>query len=252
MCHESYRKQGSQEHGTRNSQTVFNFTNGRQGSQAGKTFKDQQTLTERTGARDPEGQEGPGAGGAQLDPGHSHDDGPRWSRWREEPWRSDSRRLQGADQRRRSRWWRSPRRRANEPGGCRGSRGARVEPWALRPRRRRRSGEEPVRLRTQVELKGGRSPTEPVGWSDKTQPEERSPEAMAGQCPTKAEPEGWGSPVELVDQWVTVEARELGAEVEPLGLRAEAESGPRRLEAEVRDTPAPAMLEDGRPTGLAP
>ncbi len=49
-----------------------------------------------------------------------------------------------------------------------------------------------------------------------------------------------------------VEARELGAEVEPLGLRAEAESGPRRLEAEVRDTPAPATLEDGRPTGLAP
>ncbi len=107
-------------------------------------------------------------------------------------------------------------------------RGARVEPWALRPRRRRRSGEEPERLRTQVELKGGRSPTEPVGWSDKAQPEERSPEAMAGQRPTKAEPEGWGSPVELVDQWVTVEARELGAEVEPLGLRAEAESGPRR------------------------
>ncbi len=58
--------------------------------------------------------------------------------------------------------------------------------------------------------------------------------------------------MELVDRWVTVEARELGAEVEPLGLRSEAESGPRRLEAEVRDTPAPATLEDGRPTGLAP
>ncbi len=58
--------------------------------------------------------------------------------------------------------------------------------------------------------------------------------------------------MELVDRWVTVEARELGAEVEPLGLRAEVESGPRRLEAEVRDTPAPATLEDGRPTGLAP
>ncbi len=70
-----------------------------------------------------------------------------------------------------------------------------------------------------MELKGGRSPTEPVGRSDEAQPEERSPEAMAGRRPTKAEPEGRGSPVELVDRWVTVEARELGAEVEPLGLR---------------------------------
>ncbi len=40
-------------------------------------------------------QEGPGAGGAQLDPGHSHDDGPQWSRRREEPWWRDGRRLQG-------------------------------------------------------------------------------------------------------------------------------------------------------------
>ncbi len=38
--------------------------------------------------------------------------------------------------------------------------------------------------------------------------------------------------------------------MEPLGQWAEAESGPRRLEAEVRDTPAPAMLEDGSPAGL--
>ncbi len=74
---------------------------------------------------------------------------------------------------------------------------------------------------------GGRSPTEPVGWSDEAQPEERSPEVMAGRRPTKAEPEGRGSRV-------TVEARELGAE------------------AEVRDTPAPETLEDGRPAGLAP
>ncbi len=66
---------------------------------------------------------------------------------------------------------------------------------------------------------------------------------MAGRRSTKAELEGRGSPVELVDRWVTVEARELGAEVE---------SGPRRLEAEVRETPAPAMLEDGSPVGLAP
>ncbi len=49
---------------------------------------------------------------------------------------------------------------------------------------------EPERLRTQVELKGGRSPTEPVGRSDEAQPEERSPEVMAGRRSTKAEPEG--------------------------------------------------------------
>ncbi len=55
-----------------------------------------------------------------------------------------------------------------------------------------------------------------------------------------------------MDRRVKVEVRELGAEVEPLGLRAEAESGPRRLEAEVRDTPALVKLEDGRPVGLTP
>ncbi len=53
-----------------------------------------------------------------------------------------------------------------------------------------------------------------------------------------------------MDRRATLEAREIGAEVEPLGLQAEAESGPRRLVAGVRDTPAPAMLEDGRPMGL--
>ncbi len=49
-----------------------------------------------------------------------------------------------------------------------------------------------------------------------------------------------------------VEVRELGVKVEPLGLRAKAESGPMRLEVEVRDTPAQAALDDGRPTGLTP
>ncbi len=58
--------------------------------------------------------------------------------------------------------------------------------------------------------------------------------------------------VELVKQWVTVEMRELGAEVEQLGLWAKAESRTRRLEAEVRDVPAPVMMENGRPAGLAP
>ncbi len=113
--------------------------------------------------------------------------------------RRHGRRLQGADQRRWSRWRRSPRQRANEPGGCRGSGGPGWS-WGLwRPRWRRRSMAEPERLRTQVELMGGRSPTEPVGWSDEVQPEERSPEAMAGRRPTKGEPEGRGSPVELMD-----------------------------------------------------
>ncbi len=59
-----------------------------------------------------------------------------------------------------------------------------------------------------------KGPKEPVGRSDEAQQEERSPEAMACRCPTKAEPEGRGSPVELMDRRVTVEARELGAEVE--------------------------------------
>ncbi len=46
---------------------------------------------------------------------------------------------------------------------------------------------------------GGRSPTEPVGQRAEAQPEERSPEAMAGRCPTKAESEGRGSLVKLMD-----------------------------------------------------
>ncbi|KAL1269344.1 hypothetical protein QQF64_031633 [Cirrhinus molitorella] len=41
-------------------------------------------------------QEGSGAGGrTRWDPGHSHDDGPRWSRRREEPWRRNGHRLRG-------------------------------------------------------------------------------------------------------------------------------------------------------------
>lgn len=74
---------------------------------------------------------------------------------------------------------------------------------------------------------------EPVGQNHEAQPEERSPEAMAGRHLTKAEPEGREIQVELMDQWVTVEVRELGAEVELRDLRAEAET-----------------LEDGSPAGL--
>ncbi len=41
--------------------------------------------------------------------------------------------------------------------------------------------QRPEQLRTQVELTGGRSPTESVGRNDEAQSEERSPEAIAGQ-----------------------------------------------------------------------
>ncbi len=65
-------------------------------------------------------------GGAQsrrstAGPRPHHDDGPWWSRQREEPWRRYGHRLQGGDQQRRSRWcWSLKQRwRANEPGGCR-------------------------------------------------------------------------------------------------------------------------------------
>ncbi len=51
---------------------------------------------------------------------------------------------------------------------------------------------------------------------------------MAGRRPTKAEPEGRGSPVELVDRWVTVETRELGAEVDHGTQRAMAGSPPKK------------------------
>ncbi len=73
-----------------------------------------------------------------------------------------------------------------------------------------------------------------------------------GRRQTKAEPEGRGSPAEPVDRWATAERRELGAMVEPAGQRAEAESGPRRLEPESRETSTTATLEDGSPAKLAP
>ncbi len=53
---------------------------------------------------------------------------------------------------------------------------------------------------------------------------------------TMAEPEREGSPAELMNCRATVERRELGAMAEPKGQWAEAESGPRRLEAESRET----------------
>ncbi len=55
------------------------WTNPREG--AGK-----QSPWGNEGGRSQERQEEPGAGGAQQDSGHSHDDGPQWSWWREEPW----------------------------------------------------------------------------------------------------------------------------------------------------------------------
>ncbi len=83
-----------------------------------------------------------------------------------------------------------------------------------------------------MELEGGRSPTELVGRNDEAQPEERSPGSMEGQRPAKVEPEGRGSPVELVDRWVTVEARELGAEADHGARAAMAEQGARVAMAE--------------------
>ncbi len=84
---------------------------------------------------------------------------------------------------------------------------------------------------------------EPVGSSDEVQAEERSPEEMAGRRPTKAEPGGRGSLVELMDRWVTVEAREPRWSHWVYGPR---------LEVDVRDSPATAMMGDGRPAALAP
>ncbi len=55
-----------------------------------------------------------------------------------------------------------------------------------------------------------------------------------------------------MDRWATAERRELGAMVELAGQRAEAEAGPQRLEAELRETLTTATLEDGSPAGLAP
>ncbi len=117
----------------------------------GQPGEGRQTKTRGRRRREEPGrrQEGSGAGGAEHDPGHSHDSGPRWSRRREEPWWRDGRQLQGADQRRRSRWRRSlkRRRRANEPGGCRGSGGPGWSRGLWRPRRRQSSG-DPRRSRS--------------------------------------------------------------------------------------------------------
>ncbi len=45
---------------------------------------------------------------------------------------------------------------------------------------------------------GRRSLTETDGWSDEAMPEEWSPEAADGRQLTKDEPEGQGSPAEMV------------------------------------------------------
>ncbi len=53
-----------------------------------------------------------------------------------------------------------------------------------------------------------------------------------------------------MDCRATVERRKLGAMDEPTGQRAE--SRPRMLEADLRETPTKATLEDGSPAKLAP
>lgn len=67
-----------------------------------------------------------------------------------------------------------------------------------------KSAAEPERLRTKVELAGGRSLRESRG--------------DGGSTPDRGGAGGTGSPVELVERWVTLEAKELGAEAELLGL----------------------------------
>ncbi len=117
---------------------------------------------------------------AQLDPGHSHDDGHD-----DEGMAADSR---------------GP---TNGGGaGDGGARGGEKEPtsqedvedpgvWGGAESSGDRGGDPEIHGRvTKEELAGGRSPTEPVGRSDEAQPEERSPEAMVGRHLTKVEPEG--------------------------------------------------------------
>ncbi len=129
------------------------------------------------------------------------------------PGRGPANRVQGGDERGRSQ------------GGDMRDPEKEEEPWRRNGRRLRGGEEEP---------RGWRSLTAPEGGRDKAKPEEWSPEVQDGRRQTKAEPEGQGSPAELVDCRATVERRELGAMVEPTGQRAEVESGPRRLEVESR------------------
>ncbi len=98
-----------------------------------------------------------------------------------------------------------------------------------------------------MELKGRRSLTEPEGLSDEAKTEEWSPEAADGRRLTKAEPEGRGSPVELVGGRATVETREPGAKVQPMVRRTEMESRTWRLEVEPGGPHAWVELEAGSP-----
>ncbi len=75
---------------------------------------------------------------------------------------------------------------------------------------------EPERQRTEVELEGRRSPTEPEGRG--------VDRGVQSRCGGR----------EMTDQGGARGTRELEAIVEPLGHRTEAESEPRRLKAESR------------------
>ncbi len=159
--------------------------------------------------------EGGGAGGARRDPDHSHEVDPRWSQQRKDKWE------------RRPGW----RQRADEPGRRGGFGGPRWSRCAQATKAQtgiRKAAVEPEWQRTKVELEGGRSPTEPEGQRDEVKPHDCSPEVREGRRPTKAEPEGQGSPAELEDLRVT-QMRELGAMVEPMGRWAEVESRTQRL-----------------------
>ncbi len=55
---------------------------------------------------------------------------------------------------------------------------------------------------------------------------------------------GRGNPGEPMDRWATAERSELGAMAEPVGQRAEAGSGPLRLETESWETLTTEGLPD--------
>ncbi len=143
-------------------------------------YQNKDKQEQKQGDKGGRSQEGAGTGGARQDPGRSHDDGPRSSRWREEPWRRNG------HQRQRSRWRRAwswgvdqeGQSRADDAGGGGGdpeghSGAGATEDW----------GGAEVMVGAWRSRKG------------EAQPEEWSPEAQEGRCQTKAEPVGRGSQV---------------------------------------------------------
>ncbi len=243
MCHKTH---GAQERGDEEfTNRVFNDTNGGQGSQAGKTFKNQQTLTERTGAfkdrvtrelrrhtwdqikqSDMREKLGHRTGGAntQNSPGAWHysplPEGASSHRGTTEGGKRVGTKAEAQEE-------------DEHPGGGRLTETREVKEGGAR--------EETGGTRSRRRTAGPR----PQPWW----PTVEEPEAEPEQLRTKAEPEGRGSPVELVDRWVTVEGRELGAEVDHGARAAMAERGARAAmveqgawEASMAGSPPPKKL----------